>query len=817
MKMMKYSLFAGAVLFCAANLAAAPAQKSAPVKSQTPQIIREAQNASRSRDLAKTLAAYEKVFAQTDLTASDRVNAYISIANVMLGQKKPMVAEAFAELDKALAVSGITPADRQKILFAKAEKRFRDNFPQGGFGAYFEDGILDALKFYREAAAIPGLTNLQKIECAKRIANCLLELMKVDEANAVLAQVAAMPGLTPEEAFRANWNLADAYRRELEMDKAIPVYEKVLSYEKIHVNDRNQIIGVIARHLLSSQGLAAAEAYLDKQPGGERIREWIKRDAGDTKFFIDANFSMLNNKDLKAGERAKALRALIDQGIRSKDLALLQKCEPFAEPIFKEEPRERNMYSQIFTSFAVKRDLANHPELMMYGAQRILAFAPDDLAANEMLAENAFRAGRPEVSKAAIEVLVKQASLAPAKKIQYGAMLLVMNANGKPDGVAKKILDLVKASTDDKLKTPAETAKTLQQAAQFAMRIKAFEVGKAIWAAREAMLVPEPKRSLVCAFLENGPKDISGFIASDYVKNAANRGTLDRKFGDNLQFILDTDAAMTGRKVTADDGKAAKPTQFTVSCDEDGVKFFFLMPCDPERAKNLKSGFGSFGGFETYLATGYDQPYHCYLIDAPPTNYMGDDFPTQYNNKNFRRSMQKDGNLKLSFQIGNDMVYALLEFDWKTVMNGIPRNGDKWEFEPIHWERGGWSWGGSKSVHNRSSFGEIVFSGMTDAHRTAIQRRLLSFAASAYRKELSSKNGCIEQWMDPELGDLKFNAEVMEPFKKKYGAYLDRIKAEMTDADVKEIFNDAYSVLINTKYVVSELRRNWLEKQFVEE
>jgi len=260
-----------------------------------------------------------------------------------------------------------------------------------------------------------------------------------------------------------------------------------------------------------------------------------------------------------------------------------------------------------------------------------------------------------------------------------------------------------------------------------------------IWNVRESMMVPNVKPSVECAFVNNAPSDITAFLASPYVKTQKNMGVLDKKYGDNLQFLLETDSAITGRTVTNDSGKNAEPTKFYTVCDEKGVKFLFIMPCDSARAKALQNGYGGFGGFEMYFTTGYDQPYDCLLIDCPPNVSVGDNFITQYDNMGFRRACRENDNLNVSFRIDDDKVLMLLEIDWRAAVNGIPSNGFRWELEPIHWERGGWDWGGSKSVHNRSSFGDVVFANMTPENAAKIKRRLLSYAAKAYNAELTSR------------------------------------------------------------------------------
>jgi len=119
--------------------------------------------------------------------------------------------------------------EKLKAVYSKAEQLFRSNFPGSGFASYSDDGILGAMKEYQEALKIEGLSNMQKIELHKRIANCCLEVMDVEKANAELQKAAALPGLDEKEKFAANENLADAYRRELDYEKVIPAYLNLLN------------------------------------------------------------------------------------------------------------------------------------------------------------------------------------------------------------------------------------------------------------------------------------------------------------------------------------------------------------------------------------------------------------------------------------------------------------------------------------------------------------------------------------------------------------------------------------------------------------
>ena len=193
---------------------------------------------------------------------------------------------------------------------------------------------------------------------------------------------------------------------------------------------------------------------------------------------------------------------------------------------------------------------------------------------------------------------------------------------------------------------------------------------------------------------------------------------------------------------------------------------------------------------------------------------MVDSFVTQYDNAAFRNAVQKEGNVKVENRVLDNGVATLLTFSWKVFFNRVPAAGDAWAFEAIHWEQCGYSWGGSKSVHNRSSFGSLVFANMTPDNLRTIKRRLVAAAAAAYRRELSARNnGCMEIWQDPELGDRRFYAEVIKPLQDSLDVYLAKAKAGMTDEDVDLLFAEAVPRWMNIQYVVADLRRDYLDRR----
>ncbi len=750
-------------------------------------------------------------------TPAQQYNALKSEADKLMRGKK--TAEALAAYEKAAAVPGISPAEKLNVLLKAPETEFRSNFPARGFGAYTEDGINNALAMYRKLLNDKTFTATEKIELHKRIADCLLELMKVDEANAELAKAVALAkkSAKTDDLPKALFNQASVFARQLDKAKAIDAYRSGLKIKGAHQPMRFDAARRFANLIQERSGKDAALKELSALPDLEYVVKQFSVSGGSDEDRIKSNKAILadTGKDMK--DRAGAARELLITARNTGNIALIKEVCKTADEIVKSDPEK---YAYVYVNSLVTgpfhlRSFGNNTEALAFIAEKALSVRPADLTANMNLINGYLKRGDLAAASAAVKKALAQEKLAKNQDLLiYNAVLDARNTVltlSKAKTAAKKVLELTKD------KSAKDQAKALQFAAKFATGIGDLKLAKGIWAEREAMLVPEDKRQIVCPFLENAPESIEEYLAGGYLKNAKEFGILDRKYGDNLQFLLDTDANITGRQITENKDPAAQPTRFIANCDVKGLKLFFIMPCAPERAANLKLGYGGFGGYEMYLATGYDMPYYCFLIDAPPANTVFT-FDTQYNNRNFRQLSKKTGNMDYSFKIGKDCVYMLLEISWSAVLDKIPVNGTKWEFEPIHWERGGWSWGGSKSVHHRSSFGLLVFENMTEANRTKIKRALLPAAQRAYNRELNARNGGIlEHWADPELGDPAFNQKVIVPFMEKYGEYVKMIKADMTDAEVNRVFDEAYDTLVNTRFVVQQLRSEYLRDQLIAE
>lgn len=790
----------------AATLAVAGEPAARPVVSDaTMSLLTQAQAAAKTNNPEQAATAYAKVFEATDLTLDQRIAAHSDLARVYSAKARHDLAAG--EFDRALAAQGLTPAYKLKLLSSKAKMRFDSNF-QGAWASYFTTGIEKAADIYRQIASTPEFPASDRIDAFNSLANCQLELTNSEAANKTLQEALALPDLKENEQFAARKNIADSLFRQQAFEKALAAYREIWS-AKLHVSTRTYIENRIVSILLRQ----------NKSDDTERaLLEWQRPPLGLAHFYAGNGApdkarktceDMLADRKNSFKDRCDAVEALMQlQAGSGGAREFIAYAESSVAPLIAENEKAWEFYPKINTQFS-RYAFANSDDYKKWILEKMLG-APA-VSAGEFLkhSENLFnllvKRGDIDAAKSIASKAVVKKELSANARLQYDIYLAIFDANGSEQGIFDKAKAVI--GNMDKADDPAKRAEALLLSARAALTCRHEGAAKRLYAEREKMLVPEERRSLNCTFLKDGPRDITGFMQSEYFKNAWNRGRLDRKYGDNLQFLLETDSALTGRKVTDKTGELT-PTEFVATCDEDGIKVFFFVTTP--KARDFADGLASLGGYEMYLAAGTDAPYHTYLVDMPPGG-MNDDFVTQYNNANFRRARQKENMAKIEHAAFSNGVATLISLSWEAFFNELPGDGTKWDFEAIHWEQGGYSWGGSKSVHNRSSFGALVFANMTKENVNAIKRRLIPKALKAYRNEACPNNGYLENWQDPELGDQKFYLEVIKPLQSRLDGFVEKVKPGLSADDVETLYAEAVPQWMNIKFTVANLRRDYLD------
>ena len=359
-----------------------------------------------------------------------------------------------------------------------------------------------------------------------------------------------------------------------------------------------------------------------------------------------------------------------------------------------------------------------------------------------------------------------------------------------------------------------ETAKFYEKVARRLVS-KGDEKGAKKVIAYHAKVVPVREQvKCECFWWKDAPRTLAGVLESKVYEKGEKR-PLNIKYGENLKFLIETDAAITGREMTFDDGSKFRFTEFFSYADGVGVRIILRMYLD--NMDDIKLGLANPPGFESYIATGVENPYHCMMFDPREGGKMSTGFITQYDNITGHRTAKDTFRMDSIYL--DDGVAALITVPWETVFASIPSKATPaWYVEFIHWMKGGYSLGGSPSVHNRSSFAELKFTGFDKEAEALIKRRLLFAGKRKFGASCSSRgNGYIEKWQDPELGDQEFYLKKVEPFVKSINDYASRIKKTMTDDEVIEIYAAVGEKMLNVDFVVEEMRRKWLDDKFTAE
>lgn len=667
-------------------------------------------------------------------------------------------------------------ADAWNALHKEAEALVRKDF-NGGFANYFHDNIDAARALYESALTNGVMLNAQKIAACRRIAQMHLEATR-DGKAALAAMDAAfkLPGLSEEDR-----KAAEAARKSLRvlmrLEKPEPKAEKKAAETKKDANYFRQSFAALDRQ--RRDAARAQDALLgDYLPfiAGQDFDAFAKAFAATAKD-VDANYPTLN----------------VYRKFRDWTNGWQVKRNP---PKAMRDPRFRAFMLEAFEKA---------PEAKRLSPAEMVAWAGDDVACQAKAAEHGAK--------------VLELAKDPANKIAPAAVDAAKKAVAYKDAGTDPVRRIAAVSAyfaalgkaDDKV----GQAELLAKEAQALLKAGDEKGARTVWAAREKLVPPRAQAKLACVWWKDAPSDLRGILESDVYKKAP-KGFLNRKYGDNLKFLIETDAAILGREMTTDKGEKFRPTELFAFCDDKGVKIMLRAFLD--NMADVKAGLAGVPGYETYLATGVDDAYHCIMFDPKEGGKPDDSFVTMYDNATgYRNVTTKKGNLQYSNLYLDDGVATLVSIPWASTFASIPSKSPAWYFEAINWCHGGLSWGGSVSVHQRSTFGELAFSGVDAAALTAIKRRLLFAAKGVFGAALSSRsNGYAEIWKDPELGDQEFWREEAKPFVDRLQAAAAHVKKGMTDAEVDEIYDACGEDMFNVVYRLSQMRTRWLQKKMTE-
>lgn len=702
-------------------------------------------------------------------------------------------AEAVTAADDALQADDLPPAAKARLLKVSAEAAM----------SLGRDQADEAIARYERIVADPAIAAPARLDALRAIADVQIGLlsgkylheMDLSAAHQTLARGPALPELSPHDRATARTNIARLFERENKNDDARRVYQQILGLEV------NEPVKTQAHHRIANtliQDGRTDEAVSIYHDRGLDLIE-LYRLTGDNAKRHDECVKVLEDADVPEPARWNAFSRMPCWDWNSHDFAGIREAAEAYLPGFMESDLNRAL---ILRQRVMNTSAADAPAFIEWAAP-ILMKAPrlsdDDYSKvyASMIDALAIQKKTPEMIAAA--QAMSSDERVPAER-RLAAKLTVSAHAGMSE--VDSILD---AAGD----VPATArAEALLQAARTTLRADDESTARALHEIYQNLLTGPDRASITCRFTPDAPFDIGSWLASPIRRDAAATAALDRPYGSNLEFLLLTDSAVTGRNVGTDAPEGDVRTEFHTASDEQGIHLFLFAP--HSQAADVPNAAASGGSFEIYFTPGDGQAYYTFLIDTPDGRVDPQAFITMYPNARFRLPSIEQGTMRAQSRAVEGGFATHLFLSWELFHDRLPGDGDRWQFEAIHWtQAGGFSFGGSQSVHNRSSWGDIIFVGMNVGHLDAIKRRVMVRAAAKYQAA-RRVTGSAGQWNDPELGDPAFFAARVKPLLDRLDEFSEMLKKDLTAEQVGAIYREAVPGWMETGHIVEAMRAEYL-------
>lgn len=756
-----------------------------------------------------------------------QANLSKEIRGIELNIRQKKYSEAFERAQTALQQENLSIKDKVSLLNAAGKATVLDD------PAKFEA----ARPFFEQVLNDPSIDNVAKVTTYSTFAEAYidslygqyLDKMNLAPAYEILNRALNLPDLQPEEEALALKNIGDLYEREDRDREAIQTYERALKL-KISDSTKDELWKSMADvyvkqsiHGDRKQGEKAVNIYKQRDfalvPLYKRLGEYDKA--------IDLLVDVLDAPQATDSERWAAFKDLPvfrrlsprrNESLFISNLATLHELSSkYLPALAKEDP---NRGSILWDTFSVLPDFydtyyyrdAYNPSYVAWAGPLLL---------NAQLSRNA------EQNKQRYEIVYRKYSnalIALGQLDEATQVLQKADADATLDAPSKFWAKLVLAGLSSKDIRPIVQAESAlpdgakaQEVLAAARSILQKDEGaaKAFYAVYEGIVPQKPTATIKANFVPRSPRSVEGWLAAPSLRSKPAK--FDRRYGDNLKTLLETDAASGDRGIGASDGKDTgdTDTDFHIATDARGI-YMFIFARDAH-AQKVVDGLMRGGSIEMYFAPGKDQPYYWFLprfpsgkITVGPTT-----FQTMYPNSSPGwRSLSYDNGTFDSETLPIEGGFGVsMFFSWDLFYDKLPVDGTKWRFEAIRFTRsGGYSFGGSQSVHNPSDWGDIVFTGMTPQNRTAIKRNIIFRALARYNDAKRVINP-VGRWADKELGDPAFYSREVAPLLATLDGYAKMVGENMTDTTVEDIYRNAVPGWMEIEHQVAALRTNYLKEK----
>lgn len=735
----------------------------------------------------------------TRLTPAQRSQGWIAVANnAAESSVYANLGEAREALAQALAIEGLNESERanvyaQGILFSLKVKEYPA-----------------ATDYAQRIIAAPAATAAQKLNAHYQLAG--IQLMQGDEAAAdkTARQALALPQLTSAEQAVAQVNIGKLNARMYRHAAAREAYADAIKLDPLQAYKA----GFAIADSWVAEGNYEAAFKLHHDAGRFADAAKVRQVQGDAEAALKLCRSTIDNPALDEDQRWNAMLRYIEicnEGSRFADVqSVLVQFEALADAT----PAR---YAALLPILRIAMTRAAYPFAKVVSTTlcRTSALRVEDHYQSRLYRVNAL-VGAGDLPKAVscADDFAQDPLLAPERRLFFALVQALLSGADEQAVTQKMIATVMNAFAQAEI-TPAQKQDALLRAGRTAMIAQRYETAKAVGASYDALFVPEPVKTYTVAFMPKA-SSIDSFLTSNVVKNAAQRGVFDRKFGGNLELVAATDVSTGDRGdigITAG-AKGDTETYFHAVCNDDGIHIF--LDARDDQAAEVAAGLLRGGSFEGYIAAGEREPHTCFLANLQTGKVTL--WNSAYASELHRPVKTDQSNFRTEFRHTPDSHLLYLFFGWDLFFDRLPEGDDFWLFEVGRWARSGRvTWNGLKTVHGRSSFGHWRFD-MRDADRLAIKRKLVYKALASYTEEKNPRTGgAVDFYADKDYSDPAFYAAEVAPLVKQLDDYGKLVTATMTDAEVDRLYTRAVPDWMNVRYRIAALRRAYLERKLTAE
>ena len=639
----------------------------------------------------------------------------------------------------------------------------------------------------REIAAA-DCPNGDKIDFIRALARNQAGRKDYEVAIATAGKAVALAGLKPHEQYKAHCVVADAYKWADLYEDAKSAFRKAAAFD---ANGAAKELATLAKDYGRDADVEAAWTGV-KDPYPRLV--WYYANGRDKvadealAYVTDTDNPVRNRRDLliryfgteksARGDKAREIAAALDFGgfqdwVLQKDFADVYRCGDWA---FYAK------LAEVFRSWTWFQD---------QGRYRAYLFALVATGRGAEVAEKADAFLAKDTAKA-------KPSVKPFDRARFELV--------KGLAAGKDLIEVAKAQNLEM----KEYAQLLQLAAQWCLNLQRNEECERYAAAYKALFKEIPERRYAMKFFD---RPVSSIAAWRGICDQLEKSHVDVRMCGALDS-LDTDVA-TGRTVIEKTDLDSKDARMEVSsyCDPEGVRI--VLRVEDANARAVESGFAGGMGTECYFAPGRGEPYICF--SSSPKEGIGFVFYTAYSSAYAERVTYGDDNdpcaLRQETEFTDGDYVLMVKLPWRAFYQKLPEAaGTEWRFECM---ADGCSWGGSQGVHEASSWASLVFD-LKPAEIAAIRRRLVYDTYKTWSRTTHENLSLFDRWSDPVIGDPEFYEAALKPLEAQLKTEAAKVKTEMTDDEVKEVYEKGAKIWIGLDHEIDRLRQAWLLNRFTE-